>query len=314
MSKTTEKFKPASLAGGHVSYLWDEAEVAKFNNEPPAEKEIDLLLYRSNKLGADLRLTNYGGGNTSCKVIEKDPLTGEDTEVMYVKGSGGDIGTLKRDGLAGLYLDKLQDLKKVYRGIEYEDEMVGLFNRCIFDLDSKAPSIDTPLHAFLPFKHIDHLHPDAAIAIAACKDGKKINEELFDGKMGWVDWQRPGFDLGLQLENCLKENPDIRGIMLGGHGLFTWGDTAYESYVNTLEVIEKYSQYLEAHYQKNETVFGGVKGESLPQEDRKNRASKLAPVLRGFCSSENRMVGHFTDDERVLEFINSNDVARLSKM
>src|SRR5699024_377965 len=133
-------------------------------------------------------------------------------------------------------------------------------------------------------------------------------------KMGWVDWQRPGFDLGLQLENCLKENPDIRGIMLGGHGLFTWGDTAYESYVNTLEVIEKYSQYLEAHYQKNETVFGGVKGESLPQEDRKNRASKLAPVLRGFCSSENRMVGHFTDDERVLEFINSNDVARLSKM
>ncbi|HLR36455.1 MAG TPA: bifunctional aldolase/short-chain dehydrogenase [Chitinophagaceae bacterium] len=314
MSKITEKFKPASLAGKHVSYLWDEAEVAKFNNEPPAEKEIDLLLYRSNKLGADLRLTNYGGGNTSCKVIEKDPLTGEDTEVMYVKGSGGDIGTLKRDGLAGLYLDKLQDLKKVYRGIEYEDEMVGLFNRCIFDLDSKAPSIDTPLHAFLPFKHIDHLHPDAAIAIAACKDGKKINEELFDGKMGWVDWQRPGFDLGLQLENCLKENPDIRGIMLGGHGLFTWGDTAYESYVNTLEVIEKYSQYLEAHYQKNETVFGGVKGESLPQEDRKNRASKLAPVLRGFCSSENRMVGHFTDDERVLEFINSNDVARLSKM
>ncbi len=302
MSTTAKQFK-------HVSYLWDETEAAKFGDD-----QVGLLLYRSNLLGADLRLTNYGGGNTSCKVIEKDPLTELDTRVMYVKGSGGDLGTLKRNGLAGLYLDKLQDLKKVYRGLAYEDEMVALFNHCIFDLNSKAPSIDTPLHAFLPFNHIDHLHPDAAIAIAACKDGKKINEELFEGKMGWVDWQRPGFDLALKMEACLKENPGIRGIMLGGHGLFTWGDTAYESYVNTLEVIEKYSEYLASHFKKQSQVFGGQKVSSVPKENRLKQAAKLAPVLRGFCSSEKLMVGHFTDDDRVLEFINSNGVERLAKM
>ncbi len=293
----------------HVSYLWDDEKAAKMAND-----EIELLLYRSNILGADLRITNYGGGNTSCKVMQPDPLTGEDVEVMYIKGSGGDIGTLKRSGLAGLYLQKLQNLKKVYRGLEFEDEMVPLFNHCIYDLNSKAPSIDTPLHAFLPFKHIDHLHPDAAIAIAACKDGEKINHELFDGKIGWVDWQRPGFDLALKLEKCLNDNPGIKGIMLGGHGLFTWGDTAYKSYVNTLEVIEKYSVYLEENYGKNKPVFGGVKIDSLEKEQRIARAAELAPLLRGFCSSESRMVGHFTDDPRVLEFINSNDAERLAKM
>lgn len=293
----------------HVSYLWDESAAAALKGD-----EVGLLLYRSNLLGADLRLTNYGGGNTSCKVTEKDPLTGTDTEVMYVKGSGGDLGTLKRGGLAGLYLEKLIALKKIYRGLKYEDEMVGLFNHCIFDLDSKAPSIDTPLHAFLPFAHVDHLHPDAAIAIAACKDGQKINQELFDGKVGWVDWQRPGFDLGLQLEACLNENPGIRGIMLGGHGLFTWGDTAYESYVNTLEVIEKYSEYLAEHVGKDKAVFGGVKTQSLAEDKRRAQAAQLAPVLRGFCSSHTRMVGHFSDDARVLEFINSQDVERLAAM
>lgn len=293
----------------YVSYLWDEAKAAKL-----AGDEVGLLLYRSNLLGADLRITNYGGGNTSCKVMKKDPLTGKDTEVMYVKGSGGDIGTLKRSGLAGLYLDKLIALKKIYRGLKYEDEMVALFNHCIFDLNSKAPSIDTPLHAFLPFKHIDHLHPDAAIAIAACKDGKKINKELFEGKMGWVDWQRPGFDLGLKLEQCLKDNPGIRGIMLGGHGLFTWGDTSYESYINTLEVIEKYAEYVHKNFGKNKPVFGGVRISSLEKDERLKQAAAISPVLRGFCSSEAKMIGHFTDDERVLEFINSKDVERLAKM
>lgn len=302
MSTTVKKFK-------YVSYLWDEGKAAKL-----AGDQIGLLLYRSNLLGADLRLTNYGGGNTSCKVTEKDPLTGKDTEVMYVKGSGGDLGTLKRNGLAGLYLDKLISLKKIYRGLKYEDEMVELFNHCIFDLNSKAPSIDTPLHAFLPFKHIDHLHPDAAIAIAACRDGKKINEELFGGKMGWVDWQRPGFDLGLKLEQCVKDNPGIRGIMLGGHGLFTWGETSYESYMNTLEVIEKYSEYVHQNFGKSRPVFGGVKITSLPKEERLKQAACLAPVLRGFCSSEASMIGHFTDDERVLEFIDSRDVERLARM
>lgn len=293
----------------HVSYLWDEKKAAEMEGD-----EVALLVYRSNLLGADLRLTNYGGGNTSCKVMSKDPLTGKDVEVMWVKGSGGDLGTMKRSGLAALYVERMRSLTNVYRGLEYEDEMVALFNHCIYDLDSKAPSIDTPLHGFLPFKHIDHLHPDAAIAIAASKDGAKITQELFDGKIGWVPWQRPGFDLGLQMKKCLDDNPGIIGIMLGSHGLFTWGDTAYESYVNTLNVIEKCAQYLEDNIAKKKFDFGGNKVKSLEPEARKTQAANLAPILRGFCSSQTKMIGHFTDDSRVLEFINSNDLSRLAPM
>ena len=298
----TTKFK-------HVSYLWDDAKAAEL-----AGDEVALLVYRSNLLGADLRLTNYGGGNTSCKAMAKDPLTGKDTEVMWVKGSGGDLGTMKRNGLAALHMDRLLNLKNIYRGIEHEDEMVELFNHCIYDLASKAPSIDTALHGFLPFKHIDHLHPDAAIAIAAAKDGKKITQELFGGKIGWVKWQKPGFDLGLLLKECLDENPGIRGIMLGSHGLFTWGDTAYESYMNTLEVIETCAQYLEDNYSKKGPIFSGQKIESLPKEERLAKAAALAPILRGFCSSQTKMIGHFTDDDRVLQFINSNDLDRLAPL
>lgn len=293
----------------HVSYLWNEKDAAAL-----AGDEVGLLIYRSNLLGADLRLTNYGGGNTSCKAMAKDPLTGAETEVMWVKGSGGDIGTLQRSGLAALYMDRLLSLKKVYRGLAYEDEMVELFNHCIFDLSSKAPSIDTALHAFLPFKHIDHLHPDAAIAIAAAKDGKRITKELFNGSIGWVEWQRPGFDLGLKLKQCLDENPGIQGIILGSHGLFTWGTTAYESYVNTLYVIERCATYLEDNYGKKKPVFGGQKIPSLQKEVRLQKAALLAPVLRGCCSSAQHMIGHFTDDEKVLEFINSNDLDRLAPM
>ena len=314
MSVAIKKFR-------HVSYLWDEQKAAELTGD-----EVALLVYRSNLLGADLRLTNYGGGNTSCKAMAKDPLTGKQVEVMWVKGSGGDLGTMKRSGLAALYVDRLRSLTNVYRGIEHEDEMVELFNHCIYDLSSKAPSIDTPLHGFLPFKHIDHLHPDAAIAIAAAKDGKKITQELFNGTIGWVEWQRPGFDLGLKLKACLDENPGIRGIMLGSHGLFTWGDTAYESYINTLEVIERCAQYLEDNYGKKRPVFGGTKIKSLSKEERLKQASTLAPVLRGFCSSSDisknlsqggrgaGMIGHFTDDDRVLEYINSNDLDRLAPM
>jgi rhamnulose-1-phosphate aldolase/alcohol dehydrogenase len=302
MATSTTEFK-------HVSYLWDDEKAAALTGD-----EVALLIYRSNLLGADLRLTNYGGGNTSCKVIDKDPLTGQQVEVMWIKGSGGDIGTLKKSGLAALYVDRLRSLKNVYRGIEHEDEMVELFNHSIFDLASKAPSIDTPLHGFLPFKHIDHLHPDAAIAIAAAKDGEKITKELFGGTIGWVGWQRPGFDLGLQLKECLDNNPGIRGIMLGSHGLFTWGDTAYESYINTLEVIEKCAEYLEQSYGKKGPVFGGQKLESATEENRKKQVIALAPILRGFCSSNTRMIGHFTDDARVLEYINSNDLERLAPM
>jgi rhamnulose-1-phosphate aldolase/alcohol dehydrogenase len=293
----------------YVSYLWDEKEAEKLSGD-----EVGLLIYRSNLLGADLRLTNYGGGNTSCKLMEIDPLTGNDVEVMWVKGSGGDLGTLKKSGLAALYVDRLRNLKNIYRGIEYEDEMVELFNHCIFDLSSKAPSIDTPLHGFLPFAHIDHLHPDAAIAIAAAKDGKKITQELFGGTIGWVDWRKPGFQLGLKLKQCLDENPGIRGIMLGSHGLFTWGDTAYESYLNTLDVIETCSAYLEENYGKDKPVFGGQKIKSEFAEKRKAQAAKLAPILRGLCSSKQHMIGHFTDDARVLEYINSYDLTRLAPL
>ena len=311
---TTKQFK-------HVSYLWDDAKAAEL-----AGDEVALLVYRSNLLGADLRLTNYGGGNTSCKAIAKDPLTERDTEVMWVKGSGGDLGTMKRNGLAALHMNRLLNLKSIYRGIEHEDEMVELFNHCIYDLASKAPSIDTALHGFLPFKHIDHLHPDAAIAIAAAKDGKQITKELFGGKIGWVKWQKPGFDLGLLLKECLDENPGIRGIMLGSHGLFTWGDTAYESYMNTLEVIEICAQYLEDNYGKKGPIFGGEKIQSLPKEERLAKAAQLAPILRGFCSNGDLLkshplggrgagsIGHFTDDDRVLQFINSNDLDRLAPL
>ena len=312
MSISTKTFK-------HVSYLWDEIHAAGL-----AGDEVELLVYRSNLLGADLRLTNYGGGNTSCKAMARDPLTGKDLEVMWVKGSGGDLGTMKRNGLVALYVDRLRALKNVYRGLEHEDEMVELLNHCIYDLDSKAPSIDTPLHGFLPFKHIDHSHPDAAIAIAAAKDGKKITHELFKGTIGWIEWQRPGFDLGLKLKQCLDENPSIRGIMLGSHGLFTWGDTAYESYVNTLEVIERCAQYLEDNYGKKGPMFGGEKIKSLAKEERLRKAAALAPVLRGLCSNSDvsqiprsggrGVVAHFTDDDRVLEFINSNDLETLAPM
>ena len=347
----------------HVSYLWDETRAAEL-----AGDEVALLVYRSNLLGADLRLTNYGGGNTSCKARAKDPLTGNEVEVMWVKGSGGDLGTMKRSGLAALYIERLRSLKNVYRGLEHEDEIVELFNHCIYDLASKAPSIDTPLHGFLPFRHIDHLHPDAAIAIAAAKDGERITRELFGGTIGWVGWQRPGFDLGLQLQECLEENARkgiaLRGILLGSHGLFTWGDTAYESYVNTLEVIETCAAFLEKNYGKNRPVFGG-ENVQLPERfnlqgggsPARKQAAALAPILRGLCSPPPRpphaggsaansldrasqekgsgpsiangnsqekaplppawaghMIGHFSDDERVLQFINSNDLARLAPM
>lgn len=293
----------------YVDYLWDENKAAALGDD-----QVALFLYRSNILGADLRITNYGGGNTSCKTIEKDPLTNEEVEVMWVKGSGGDIGTLTRKGIAGLYTERLRNLKNVYQGLADEDRMVGLFNHCIFDLDSKAPSIDTPLHGLLPFKHIDHLHPDALIAVAAAKDSEKITKEIWGDTMGWVPWQRPGFDLGLQLEKCLNDNPGIRGIVLGSHGLFTWGDTSYECYINSLEVIEMASEYIAKKIEENGQVFGGQKVESLPADERKNKAAQIMPLLRGLASSESRMVGHFTDSDTVLEYINSNDLERLAPL
>jgi len=302
MKEITKSFK-------YVDYLWDEGKALALG-----DNQVDLFLYRSNILGADLRITNYGGGNTSCKTIETDPLTNEEVEVMWVKGSGGDIGTLTRSGIAGLYTKRLRDLKNVYQGLHDEDRMVGLFNHCIYDLDSKAPSIDTPLHGLLPFAHIDHLHPDALIAVAAAEDSEKVTKEIWGDTMGWVPWQKPGFDLGLQLEKCLADNPGIRGIVLGSHGLFTWGDTSYECYMNSLEVIEMASDYITQKIKAGGPVFGGQKVESLPREERLEKASQLMPLLRGLCSSENRMIGHFSDTDVVMEYINSNDLERLAPM
>ncbi len=302
----------------HVNYRWDDSHAASLGDD-----QIALFLYRSNILGADLRITNFGGGNTSSKTLEKDPLTGKEVEVMWVKGSGGDIGTLTRKGIAGLYVEKLHQLKNRYRGIAFEDEIVGLQLHCLFDLDSAAPSIDTPLHGLLPFRHIDHLHPDAVIAVAAAKDSQAITKEIWGDTMGWVPWQRPGFDLGLQLEKCLAENPGIRGIVLGGHGLFTWGDTSKECYLNSLEVIEQASVFIENNLGKKRPVFGGAKMQSIDSEARKKQAAAIAPILRGLCSSnpqsairnpQSPKIGHFTDDERVLQFINSNDLDRLAPL
>ena len=297
-----------TLTFQHVSYLWDDAQAASL-----AGDEVALFLYRSNLLGADLRLTNYAGGNTSVKVQATNPVTGEAAEVMWVKGSGGDIGTLTKAGCANLYVEKLHQLKNRYRGLAHEDEMVGLFEYCLFDPKCATPSIDTPLHGLLPFKHIDHLHPDALIAIAASQDGERIMHEIWGDTMGWLPWQKPGFDLGLQLEKIVQENPNLRGVILGGHGLFTWGETSYESYVNTLEVIEMAATYLEANYGKKGPVFGGVKrAQTLDAAARRTAAAAVMPVLRGLASSQRRMLGHYTDDARVLEFVNSNDLARLA--
>ena len=302
MNHAVEEFK-------YVDYLWDDQQADALGDD-----QVSLFLYRSNILGADLRITNYGGGNTSCKTIERDPLTNEAVEVMWIKGSGGDIGTLTRAGIAGLYTERLRSLKDVYRGLPDEDRMVGLFNHCLYDLDSRAPSIDTPLHGLLPFRHIDHLHPDALIAVAAAEGSQEVTREIWGDTMGWVPWQRPGFDLGLQLEKCLAENPGIRGIVLGNHGLFTWGDTSYECYMNSLEVIEMASEYIEKRISEQDSVFGGQKVSSLPAEERRKKAARLMPLLRGLCSSENRMIGHFTDSDVVMEYINSHDLEKLAPM
>ena len=293
----------------YVDYLWDKEKAAAIGDD-----QVGLFLYRSNLLGSDLRITNYGGGNTSCKTMELDPLTNEVVEVMWVKGSGGDIGTLTRAGIAGLYTNRLRNLKNVYGGMSDEDRMVRLFDHCIYDLDSKAPSIDTPLHGLLPFAHIDHLHPDALIAVATAADSEKATKEIWGDTMEWVPWQRPGFDLGLQLEQCLANNPGIRGIVLGSHGLFTWGDTSFECYMNSLEVIERASEYIEQKIAAKGSVFGGQKIQSLPKAERLDKAAQLMPLLRGLCSSEKRMIGHFSDSDVVLEFINSNDLERLAPL
>ncbi|MCW8129021.1 MAG: bifunctional rhamnulose-1-phosphate aldolase/short-chain dehydrogenase [Planctomycetota bacterium] len=287
----------------HVSYLWEDAKV-------PADP-VGQLLIRSNWLGADLRITNFAGGNTSVKCMEKDPLTGEQTEVMWIKGSGGDLGTMKKSGLACIEMKKFFALKKIYRGLKHEDEMVGYLPHCTFNLVSTAASIDTPLHAFIPRPHVDHLHPDSIIAIAASKDGEKLTKEIFGGSVAWIPWQRPGFDLGLKIGECYAKHPGIKGIILGGHGLFSWGDTARACYESTLELIEAAAEFLAAK-EKAKPAFGGKVRESLSPEERRAQAAKAMPVLRGLTSSVKRTIGHFRDDAAVLQFLESKDLQRLA--
>ncbi|MCH2096100.1 MAG: bifunctional rhamnulose-1-phosphate aldolase/short-chain dehydrogenase [Rhodobacteraceae bacterium] len=285
---------------------WDAAYAA-------GKSESDLLLYRSNILGSDKRVTNYGGGNTSAKIIETDPLTGDPVEVLWVKGSGGDIGSMQRDGFATLYMDKLYALKALYRGVTYEDEMVGYLPHCTFRLNPRAASIDTPLHAYVPRKHVDHVHADAIIAIAASENSQELTSEIFGDRIGWLPWKRPGYELGLWLETFCRDHPEADGVVLESHGLFTWGDTAKDCYDCTINVINQATGWL-AERMVNTAAFGGAKYESLPWDARQNVATRLMPAIRRHVSGNQHMVGHFDDSDTVLEFVNSRSMAPLAAL
>jgi rhamnulose-1-phosphate aldolase/alcohol dehydrogenase len=285
--------------------LWDN-DHAKTLDEP------GLLLYRSNLLGADLRITNFGGGNTSAKVKHQDPLTGGDVKVLWVKGSGGDIGSMKRDGFATLYMDKLESLKGLYKSIDQEDAMVHALNHCIFNLNPRAPSIDTCLHGYVPYVHVDHVHSDAVIAIAAAEDSEDLTKKVFGDEIGYLPWQRPGIDLGIKLGNMASANPKLVGVVLGSHGLFTWGNTAKDCYDTTLRIINKASSWLDDN--RKTPAFGGEKIKSLSAAERRAVALRLMPDIRGRISKEEYKVGHFTDAPEVLEFVNANQLESLAPL
>ncbi|TYC49305.1 bifunctional rhamnulose-1-phosphate aldolase/short-chain dehydrogenase [Rhodobacterales bacterium] len=293
-------------AGSRLTNLWDAGKASAMN-------EAERLLYRSNLLGSDKRITNYGGGNTSAKVMERDPLTGDQTEVLWVKGSGGDVGTIRMDGFATLYMDKLQALKGIYRGVEYEDEMVGYLPHCTFNLNPRAASIDTPLHAYVPKKHVDHMHPDAIIAIAAASDSKALTQEIFGAEIGWLPWKRPGYELGLWLEKFCLDNPEAKGVVLESHGLFTWADTAEECYATTIDIINKAIEWFE-HKTAGKDAFGGPKITALAPAKRREVAARLMPAIRGMVSTKQHMVGHFDDSDAVLEFVCARDMEALAAL
>jgi rhamnose utilization protein RhaD (predicted bifunctional aldolase and dehydrogenase)/NAD(P)-dependent dehydrogenase (short-subunit alcohol dehydrogenase family) len=300
----------ATLANTTLRFLedrWDPALAAGLD-------EPECLRYRSNLLGSDLRITNFAGGNTSSKVKEIDPLTGEQVEVLWVKGSGGDLGSIKRTGFATLYLDRMLALEKIYKGVEFEDDMVAMYRVCTFGDNPVAASIDTPLHGFLPFPHVDHLHPDWGIAMAASANGKQKMDEFnreFNHSLIWIPWQRPGFELGLMMRKAVEKNPGCDGIVLGGHGLFTWGETQRECYLNTITVIDQIGQFIARHGEAlGPKRFGG---EAVPSRaDRKSLAIEIAPYLRGRLSAQNRLVASFSDAPDVLQFVNSEDAQQLA--
>ncbi|TIL85961.1 MAG: bifunctional rhamnulose-1-phosphate aldolase/short-chain dehydrogenase [Mesorhizobium sp.] len=293
-------------SGTRLTNLWDEATALGMS-------EPERLVYRSNVLGSDKRVTNYGGGNTSSKIWQKDPLTGENVEVLWVKGSGGDSASIKLDGFATLYMDKLRALKGLYRGLEHEDEMVAYLPHCTFNLNPRAASIDTPLHAFVPKPHVDHMHPDAIIAIAAAKDSQALTREIFGDAIGWLPWKRPGFELGLWLEKFCSENPEAKGVVLASHGLFTWGDTPKECYETTISVINQAIDWFERK-SEGKPIFGGEVVKSLDAPARRAVAARLMPRIRGLISEKSHKLGHFDDSPAVLEFVNSKDLRPLAAL
>lgn len=295
--------KTGTAEPAEVASRWDESVAHGFT-------EAQLLLYRSQLLGSDLRVTNFAGGNTSAKIPDRDPLTGATVTVLWVKGSGGDLGSMQLDGFATLYLGKLVSLKELYRGLEHEDAMVPLLGHCTFNLNPRPASIDTPLHAFIPHRHVDHMHPDDVIAVAASRDGERLTREIWGGELGWLPWQRPGFDLALKLEAACRARPELRGIVLGGHGLFTWGETSKECYENTLRVIRRATGYLAERARG--PAFGGAVAETLDAERRQEIVLRLLPLLRGAVGRERRKIGHFTDAPDVLEFVGSKRLEELA--
>jgi rhamnulose-1-phosphate aldolase/alcohol dehydrogenase len=292
--------------GARLANHWNQGVAAPMS-------EAEQLLYRSNLLGSDKRITNYGGGNTSAKTAERDPLTGGTADVLWVKGSGGDVGTMKLDGFATLYMDKLRALKPLYRGAEHEDEMVGYLPHCTFNLNPRAASIDTPLHAYVPWNHVDHMHPDAVIAIAASKDSRALTTEVFGGDIGWLPWRRPGYELGLWLESFCRDNPQAKGVVLESHGLFTWGPTARACYDTTIDTINRAIDWFE---RKNtgRAAFGGASHDALPSAERQTTAARLMPAIRGLISGSEGKIGHFSDQPAVLEFVTSQDMQTLAAL
>jgi rhamnose utilization protein RhaD (predicted bifunctional aldolase and dehydrogenase)/NAD(P)-dependent dehydrogenase (short-subunit alcohol dehydrogenase family) len=294
----------------HLKDLWDEQKARSLGSD-----QLALLRYRSNLLGADLRITNFGGGNTSSKFELPDPLTGSPVRVLAVKGSGGDIGSITESGFAILYLDRLEQLKKVYRGENFEDEMVRYYPLSVFGENRVAASIDTALHAFLPFDHVDHLHPDWAIALAASANGKQKLEQFnrqFGRKIAWLPWQRPGFELALMLERAVKDNPGAEGLILGGHGLFTWGNTQRECYLNSIRTIDEMGDFISEHQKKKGSLFGGAA--VSVSVNRNQIAVDILPALRGVVSSNRRVVAHVADHEDALAFANSKWAQELSTL
>jgi rhamnulose-1-phosphate aldolase/alcohol dehydrogenase len=300
-----------------VNYLWDDAEASKLD-------PVGRLVYRSNLLGGDQRITNTGGGNTSAKIIEKDPLTGEDVEVLWVKGSGGDLRTSKRENFSSLYQQKLLDLQKLYAKrsdkdvkSQAEDDMVAMYFHATFNLNPRASSIDTPLHSFIPGKHVDHMHPNAIIAVAASRRCEELTKEIFGDEMAYVPWMRPGFELGLAMQEIVRKNPGVRAIMMGQHGFISWQDDDKRCYEETLRFIDRASQYIEDKYQAkggDAKAFGGPKYRSLDENKRRASLAQILPWLRGQVSQQKRFIGTIQDDEKILRYVNSNDAPRLSRL